>query len=170
MVQLCRAIPKHPSKMLKRLAPKDAPRYRTVSRNGHHLCFLQQAVPSQLVRVGRDPREDRLRQLVKKCGISFSHLTLNGPNMIAAPHRDGKNAGDESHICFLADPEYTGGELCLEDDTVLSERNTWHRFDGKRLLHWNNPVTSGVKWSLVAYHTNESLLAPQAKERGEPPT
>ena len=93
MVQLCRDIPKHPSKMLKRLAPKDAPLYRTLSKNGH-----QHAVKSQLVREGRDPREDRLRQLVKGCGISFSHLTLNGPNMVAAKHTEGKNAGEFSHV------------------------------------------------------------------------
>ena len=121
---------------------------------------------SQLVREGRDPREDRLRQLVKKCGISFSHLTLNGPNLVCAPHREGKNAGEFSQICFLGD--YVGGELNLEDGKVLAEKNVWHKFDGKRLMHWNNPITKGDKWSLVAYHTNESLLAPQAKERGEP--
>ena len=119
------------------------------------------------MREGRDPREDRLRQLVKGCGISFSHLTLNGPNLVAAPHRDGKNAGEYSHICFLGENE--GGELNLEDGTVLADKYVWHRFDGKRLLHWNSPIVGqfAEKWALVAYHTNESLLAPQAKERGE---
>ena len=118
------------------------------------------------MREGRDPREDRLRQLVKKCCISFSHLTLNGPNLVVAPHRDGKNAGEFSHICFLCD--FDGGELYLEDGTVLADKYVWHKFDGKRLLHWNSP-TKGEKWSLVAYHTNESLLALQTKsQRGEP--
>ena len=50
---------------------------------------------------------------------------------------------------------------------MLADKYVWHRFDGKRLLHWNSP-TKGEKWSLVAYHTNESLLAPQAKGREDP--
>ena len=69
MVQLCRAIPKHPSKMLKRLASKDAELHRTVSKNGHHIDFLKHAVASQLVREGRDRRECRLHALVKGCAI-----------------------------------------------------------------------------------------------------
>ena len=157
MVQLCRAIPKHPSKMLRRLASKDAELHKTVSKNGHHIAFLKHAVPSQLVREGRDPRECRLHALVKGCGISYTHLQLNGPSLVCAPHRDGKNASELSHILFLADPDYEGGELNLEDGTVLSERNVWHQFDGKRLLHWNNPVTKGTKWSLVAFETNQPL-------------
>ena len=78
MLQLCREIPKHPSKMLKRLAPKEAPRYRTTSKNGNQLVFLQQAVKSQLVREVRDPREDRLRQLVKKYTLKETMLFVDG--------------------------------------------------------------------------------------------
>ncbi len=52
----------------------------------------------------------------------------------------------------------------MENVTVLADKHVWHKFDGKRLVHLSSSITKGEKWSLVAYHTNESLLAPQAKE------
>ena len=46
---------------------------------------------------------------------------------------------------------YTGGELLLEDGRVFSEPGVWHRYDGGRLMHWNNPITSGEKYNVIAH-------------------
>ena len=38
-----------------------------------------------------------------------------------------------------------------EEDRVLSEKEVWHSFDGKNCFHYNLPITSGTKYSIVAY-------------------
>ena len=50
--------------------------------------------------------------------------------------------------------DYDGGELLFEDGAVISERYVWHKFDGRSLTHWNNPITRGVKCSIVIYNRN----------------
>ena len=157
MLQLCQSIPKHHSKILKRLAPKEAALHTSVSTKGHKSVFLKQGVPSQRVLPGR-LLEDRLIELVKGCGISFDHLQLNGPDLVCEKHRDGKNSSSLSHIIFLGGE---GGALCLEGGTRFEERNKWFSFDGKNLTHWNEP--SKGKYSLVAYCSNQAQHAPQQR-------
>ena len=164
MLQLCRAIPKHPSKTLKRLAASDAPRHRSVTKNCNQAVFLKHALPSQRVVEGRDRREDRLHELVKTCGILFDHLQLSGPNLVCAPHRDGKNSSSLSYICFLGD--YEGGALCLEDGTRFEARNVWHSFNGRDVTHWNEEVTSGQKFALVAYSSSRAQQVPGQPSAG----
>ena len=79
----------------------------------------------------------------------FEHImvTLN-KNVECYPHRDKGNLG-ESVIMFLG--EYTGGELCLEDGRVFSERGVWHKYDGSKTTHWNNKITSGTKYSIIVH-------------------
>ena len=38
-----------------------------------------------------------------------------------------------------------------EKERVLSEKDVWHSFDGKNCFHYNHPITSGTKYSVVAY-------------------
>ena len=77
----------------------------------------------------------------------FTHIQLN-KNLVCTPHRDGKNQG-ESRILFLGD--FEGGELCLEGGGVHKETNVWFSFDPQE-LHWNQPITAGTKWALVAHN------------------
>ena len=81
----------------------------------------------------------------------FFGVTLNR-NTVCQPHRDKKNVG-ESCIMFLGD--FQGGALLLEDGRRFEERGVWHRYDGSRLLHWNEEITAGVKYSVIA-HNNTS--------------
>ena len=103
--------------------------------------FLRTAVLSNTLSSG--PILDLCREML---GDHINRVTLNH-QVTCGAHRDGRNVG-ESHIIFFG--TYEGGELCLEDGRVLSERGVWHRFDGSRLLHWNLPHT-GDKWSVVAW-------------------
>ena len=77
-------------------------------------------------------------------------ITIN-KNLVCLPHKDPNNA-DYSYILFLGD--YDGGELLFEDGTVISERYVWHKFDGRNLTHWNNPITRGTKYSVVIFNRN----------------
>ena len=77
----------------------------------------------------------------------FSHIQLN-KDLVCTPHRDGRNQG-ESRILFLGD--FEGGELCLEGGGVHKETGVWFSFDPQE-LHWNNPITAGTKWALVAHN------------------
>ena len=80
-------------------------------------------------------------------GFEFSHIQLN-KNLMCTPHRDGMNRG-ESRILFLGD--FEGGELCLEGSGVHKETGVWFSFDPQE-LHWNNAITGGTKWALVAHN------------------
>ncbi len=88
----------------------------------------------------------------------FFGVTLNR-NTVCQPHRDKNNVG-ESAILFLGD--FQGGALLLENGSRFEERCVWLRYAGSRLLHWNDDITAGVKYSVIA-HNNKSrpLLYPR---------
>ena len=92
----------------------------------------------------------------------FFGVTLNR-NTVCQPHRDKNNIG-ESAILFLGD--FQGGALLLENGSRFEERCVWHRYDGSRLLHWNEEITAGVKYSVIA-HNNRSrpLVYPRRREQ-----
>ena len=62
-------------------------------------------------------------------------MTVN-QNCTFCAHRDGRNVG-ESQILFFGDYDSSDGAggLVLEDVTVFSEKNVWHRFYGNHQLH-----------------------------------
>ena len=68
---------------------------------------------------------------------------------------------------FLGD--YKGGALVLDDGRRFEERGVWHRYDGRAHLHWNEEITSGVKYSVIA-HNNSSrpLVYPSQKAASSP--
>ena len=88
-------------------------------------------------------------------------ITVN-KNVVCEPHRDGNNAA-ESWICFLGD--FTGGELVFEDGTEISEPRKWHRIKANQLLHWNKPITSGTKYSVILY---KRACKPGLRSRKDP--
>ena len=93
----------------------------------------------------------------------FFGVTLNR-NTVCQPHRDKKNVG-QSAIMFLGD--FEGGALLLEDGRRIEERGVWHGYDGTRLLHWNEEVTGGTKFSVIAHNNTTRPLAYPYKKRRE---
>ena len=123
MLTLCQTLKRQaPSKILRRLAPPDAPTRTFFSRSGGKSVFLDKGVPSQRLIEGRSEKEDRLLQLVRETvppGASYDHVQLNGPDLCCAPHTDGRNSTPESFILFLGGE---GGALCTEDGLRFQER------------------------------------------------
>ncbi len=58
---------------------------------------------------------------------------------------------------FLGD--FQGGALLLEDGHRFEERGVWHQYDGSRLLHWNEEITAGVKYSVISHNNTTRPLA-----------
>ena len=44
----------------------------------------------------------------------------------------------------------------MADGRVFWERGVWDRYDGGRLTHWNNKITSGTKYSIIAHQREEA--------------
>ena len=74
-------------------------------------------------------------------------VTIN-KDLVCAPHRDRHNKTD-SLILFLGD--FEGGELHLENGQCFAEKGVFHQFNGQKYLHWNSPIQSGTKYSIVYY-------------------
>ena len=53
-------------------------------------------------------------------------------------------------MLFLGD--YKRGALLTEHGQRFEQRRTWHRYNGAKTLHWNKPITSGLKYAVVAYN------------------
>jgi hypothetical protein len=68
-------------------------------------------------------------------------------NYQTRPHYDGMNSGVSAIISF---GNYTGGELVVEGE-VLDAFRKLCVMDGSKQLHWNNPITSGTKYSIVFF-------------------
>ena len=83
----------------------------------------------------------------------FFGVTLNR-NTVCQPHRDKKNVGESCVICL---GDFEGGALLLEDGRCVEEQGVWHRYDGSRLLHWNEEITAGVKYSVMRTTTRRDL-------------
>ena len=93
----------------------------------------------------------------------FFGVTLNR-NTVCKPHRDKKNVG-ESAIMFLGD--FEGGALLLEDGRRFEKRGVWHRYDGRALLHWNEDITAGTKFSVIAHNNTTRPLVYPYKEHND---
>jgi hypothetical protein len=89
-------------------------------------------------------------------------------NYESKPHKDKGNQGDSYIISF---GEYTGGELVVDvsgEEKVIDTRLRGHHFNGSKLTHWNKPITSGTKFSLVFFRIEYPRFWPQ--EKGIPTT
>ena len=87
-------------------------------------------------------REGPILECVQQMLPHVNAVCLNRTRATSPPmtrHRDRKNEGG-SHICLWRDFE-GGGELCLEDGTVFSERGVWHHYDGAKLEQWVQTIS-----------------------------
>jgi hypothetical protein len=84
------------------------------------------------------------------CPFEFSAIHLNH-NVQCPRHIDGNNAG-KSVIISLG--EYEGGSLFIEGQGEFVTKNHPLIFDGGKYYHWNAPITSGNKYSLVFFSSS----------------
>jgi len=80
-------------------------------------------------------------------GFTFSSVHLNH-NVSCGPHRDKHNVGYSVIVAF---GDYEGGHLLTEHGHDINTNCNAVLFDGKATTHWNSPLTSGNKYSLVFY-------------------
>jgi len=89
---------------------------------------------------------ERIGKLI--CPFEFNAIQVNH-NVQCPRHIDPYNSG-ESVIVAIGD--YEGGELIIEDKEEAFDINHKPlRFNGARYYHWNLPITSGNKYSLVFF-------------------
>jgi hypothetical protein len=88
----------------------------------------------------------------KICPFKFTTIHVN-KNVVAPRHKDSLVNRSPSVIVSFGD--YTGGELIIEDGENKIEcicKDKPLLFDGRYFFHWNNPIHSGTKYSLVFYN------------------
>ena len=88
-----------------------------------------------------------LLEAVQKMLPNITELCLN-KDVVCPPHVDKGNYGD-SYILFLGD--FEGGALVFFNGTRYESKNVWMGPFSGQDLHWNEPITSGSKISIVAY-------------------
>lgn len=98
----------------------------------------------------------RIGSLLKgRNGEPFLYTSVHlNHNVVAGQHRDVGNVGDSILVGF---GDYEGGQICLESGEVESIRYRPVCFNGGQITHWNTPITSGNKYSLVFYVGKDAL-------------
>ena len=107
-------------------------------------CYLVKGVFSNPV------KEGRILELVQSMlpDANITELCLN-KNVECTPHKDKANTG-ASYVLFLG--EFTGGALVFENGERFEERGVWQGpCYGAEVTHWNEPITAGTKYSVIAY-------------------
>ena len=147
---LVRRFPFSKNKYRTNIGPSEASKYA-----GKRM-LLEPVLSNSVKGAGRTKNQARMLELVRQMLPDVGEplmLTVN-KNVTCQRHKDSRNASEVSYIAFFG--EYEGGELVEEEpsgDRVLSERNVWHRFQGRDHFHYNLPHT-GTKYSIVAYSQN----------------
>jgi hypothetical protein len=84
------------------------------------------------------------------CPFEFQAIHVNH-NVQCPRHIDGNNAG-KSVIISIG--EYEGGSLHVENYGEFITKNHPLLFDGGKNYHWNDPITSGDKYSFVYFSSS----------------
>jgi hypothetical protein len=87
-----------------------------------------------------------LKELGATIGMEYDGVQVN-VDCVCGPHKDKTNVGNSY---LISGGNYTGGELIVEEQ-VLDCRYAPLIFNGSELLHWNKPILSGFKWTLVYF-------------------
>jgi hypothetical protein len=112
-------------------------------RNGYKPTVMLQKYPELY---------EKLQEISKVvCPFRVDNFMIN-KNFQTKPHYDKLNVGD----CFVFSVgEYEGGELVIEDEVYDIHYNPII-FDGKTKLHYNLPIKSGTKWSVVGFNNKKN--------------
>lgn len=89
---------------------------------------------------------------IKKIGTLFSGFTFTSvhlnKNVVCGEHRDKHNIGTSVIVAF---GDYEGCRLLTEHGDDVDTNCHAILFDGRNTTHWNSPLISGTKYSLVFY-------------------
>ena len=80
------------------------------------------------------------------CPFDFTMIQLN-KNLCCPPHKDSKNAG---YSMLVSIGDYVGGEVVIDGKEYDARENPLV-FNGAELEHYNKPIISGTKYSLVFF-------------------
>lgn len=87
---------------------------------------------------------------VKRLALIYSPFPASkfmlNHNYTTSPHYDSKNKGDSILFSF---GDYKGGELVVDGHEVKTYMQTYRI--PRHTLHWNKPLLSGDKYSLVFF-------------------
>ena len=95
-------------------------------------------------------KEGRMLEIVQEMlpDANITELCLNR-QVACKPHRDKGNYGP-SYVLFLG--AFEGGALCFETGERYDQRGVWQGpCYGAEATHWNEPITAGTKYSVIAY-------------------
>ena len=95
---------------------------------------------------------DAIVNFGKTLNFDFNSIQVNH-NVVCSKHLDSKNIGNSLLVSF---GDYEGCNLIIENNGGSKEFNTNCSpiiFDGTKLEHYNTPLISGNKYSLVFYKT-----------------
>ena len=157
--------------------PKTANNNRKGFLNARYLCwgltkqrFGQKICLSAITKRRPDIWEEikRLGSLLKNSDGSqflFSSVHLN-QNVECPPHKDKGNIGNSVLVGF---GDYTGGHLCVESGAEYDIRHQPICFNGSQIEHWNTPMESGSKYSLVFYVHKCAFKVPCIPSEGATP-
>ena len=145
LLQLCESHKLKGSSHRTNIADPNAEKVWYPNKSGSTSVYLKKAVPSQTLKSG--PIFDAVKKMLPETtAVCFNK------NMQCHPHKDGRNTST-SHLIFLG--TFTGGALVTEKGDRYEARNEWMGpFDFRDTLHWNLPILSGTKHSLVAFQSN----------------
>ena len=93
-----------------------------------------------------------LQELGMALDYDYSSIHLNH-NVVCPKHKDSKNA---SFTLLISFGDYDGGNIVI-DGKEYDARHTPIIFNGAYLEHWNTPLVSGNKYSLIFYHHSQCL-------------
>jgi len=89
---------------------------------------------------------DLIKELGNTIDMAYDGVQVN-VNCVCGPHRDVTNFGNSY---LISGGDYVGGELVVENEELDCKYKPLV-FDGSKLTHWNKPIISGFKWTLVFF-------------------
>ena len=141
----------------------DNPEHCRVDKNGRKWLIYKYAPWSNTVKAGP------ILEHVQKTFPWANAVCLNKKSATSPPmakHRDKGNKS-ASMIAFWGDYE-GGGELCLEDGTVYSEKGVWHGpYQGDEITHWVTPHKTGTRFSCVVFEAPQRSYKKKKLPRNE---
>lgn len=87
-----------------------------------------------------------LKEFGATIGLPYDGVQVN-VDCVCGQHRDKTNVGDSY---LISGGEYTGGELMVEN-VEYDCRYAPLIFNGFEMTHWNKPILTGHKWTLVYF-------------------
>ena len=95
---------------------------------------------------------DEIVRIGKLCvPFEFETIQLNH-NVVCPPHLDSQNVGDS---VLLSVGDYEGCNLHVDGVGEFDTNCHPLLFNGSKMLHWNTPLKSGNKYSLVYFNARK---------------